>query len=173
MFWGCQHRMMSLFLTAEVRGCEGWRAQGWEWHLLRGSPCTGAGLDLWITTSKCHRRAPAETHLCCLSVCVCVLQKSCSRNYFEFYLSLRDYFWLLCETSQVMPGLCRVAGWHRGHESQEGLRRRQSCPLEGSCFILKKTFYMKISPRHFFPTPCLKFPNFVWESGECSSMDTE
>lgn len=142
VFRGCQHRMMSLYLSPEVRGgCWLGRgagrdggAQGWEWHLLWGSPCTGAGL----ASVTHHQRMPLKSFcrvppLWCLSVCA--LQKSYSRNYFEFYLALWDYFWLLCATSQVIPGLCRVEGWHRGHESQEDLRRRQCCPPKESCFL--------------------------------------
>lgn len=104
------------------------------------SPCTGPepGWLLWLTTNECHGSAFAESHLCCPTACV--LQKSYSRNYLKFYLALWEYFWLLCETSQVMPGLCWVEGWHRGHESREDLRRRKCCPLEESCFLLKIHF---------------------------------
>lgn len=123
---------------------------------------------------ECLWGASAEPLLCCLTARV--LQESYPRNYFKFYRALWDYFWLLCETSQVMSGLCRVGGWHRGHESQEDLRKRQCGPLKESCFLFKKPVFHTCKRNIFqalFPYSMLKFPNFVCECGDCSCMGTE
>lgn len=138
---GCQHRMTSLYLAPEVQGGF-WLRPQWGWEGWR-SPGLGvaSALGLALHRSRAGFDSAPLKNFCRVpfvmpfSVCVCALQKSYSRNYLEFYLALRDYFWLLCKKSQVMPALCRVEGWHRGHESQEDLRRRQCCPPKESCFL--------------------------------------